>query len=114
MHGLIERVLGIKKDGRVGQLSPLVDRLRALELLKAMKRGDAVEEGTVHDYSPTSRGVWLDLFFGTTKLVRVGGRRTLSALRPHRIARIWGQYLLSRWRSRNPSPEPPVRTSRAI
>lgn len=60
-----------------------------------------VEEGTVHVYSPSLRGVWLNLFFGTTQIVRVGGRRARSALRLDWMAKIWGQYLLSRRGSRN-------------
>ncbi len=55
-----------------------------------------VEEGTVHVYSPTLRGAWLNLFFGTTQIVRKGGRRTRSALRLNRLGRVWRQYLLSR------------------
>jgi CelD/BcsL family acetyltransferase involved in cellulose biosynthesis len=55
-----------------------------------------VEEGTVHVYSPTLRGVWLNLFFGTTQIVRKGGRRARAALKLNRLDKIWRQYLLSR------------------
>jgi hypothetical protein len=55
-----------------------------------------VEEGTVHVYSPTLRGIFLNLFFGTTQIVRIGGRRVRSTFRLNGLGRIWRQYLLSR------------------
>ena len=55
-----------------------------------------VKEGTVHVYSPTLRGVWLSLFFGTTQIVRTGGRRVRSTFRLNGLGRVWRQYLLSR------------------
>ncbi len=55
-----------------------------------------MEEGTVHVYSPTLRGVCLSLFFGTTQAVRAGGRRTKSALRLSRIGKVWRRYMLSK------------------
>jgi hypothetical protein len=61
------------------------------------------EEGTVHVYSPTLRGLWLNMFFGTTQLVRKGGRRTKAALQLGCLSRIWRQYLLSKWQSRQSS-----------
>jgi len=57
------------------------------------------EEGTVHVYSPTLRGLWLNVFFGTTQVVRRGGRRTRSALQLGQLSRRWRQYSLSRWYS---------------
>jgi hypothetical protein len=57
------------------------------------------EEGTVHVYSPTLRGLWLNVFFGTTQVVRRGGRRTRSALQLGQLGRLWRRYSLSRWRS---------------
>ncbi len=73
------------------------------------------DEGTVHVYSPTLRGVWLSLFFfGTTQIVRTVGCRTQSGLRQNWMARIWGEYLLSRRRSRKPLPESNGSTSLAI
>jgi hypothetical protein len=54
------------------------------------------EEGTVHVYSPTLRGLWLNLFFGTTYVVRRGGRRTRSALQLGLLDRLWRQYSPSR------------------
>jgi hypothetical protein len=32
------------------------------------------KEGTLNVYSLTLRGVWLNLLFGTTQVVRMGGR----------------------------------------
>jgi CelD/BcsL family acetyltransferase involved in cellulose biosynthesis len=54
------------------------------------------EEGTVHLYSPTLRGVCLNVFFGTTQVVRTGGRRTRASLRLNWAAKIWGRLLLER------------------
>ncbi len=61
------------------------------------------EEGTVHVYSPTLRGLWLNLFFGTTQAVRKGGRRTRAAFQLGQLPKTWRQYLLSRWHSRQSS-----------
>jgi hypothetical protein len=61
------------------------------------------EEGTVHVYSSTLRGLWLNVFFGTTQVVRRGGRRTRSALQLGQLGKLWRQYSLSRWRSVGPS-----------
>lgn len=72
------------------------------------------EEGTVHVYSPTLRGLWLNMFFGTTQMVRAGGRRTRSGLRLNWAAETWSQVLLSRRKSHNPLPELPARISQAI
>jgi Acetyltransferase (GNAT) domain len=60
------------------------------------------EEATVHIYSPTLRGLCLNMFFGTTLMIRKGGRKSRSALRLNRAAKIWTQFLLSRRKSRNP------------
>ena len=57
---------------------------------------EMVKEGTVHVYSPTLRGIWLSLFFGTTQIVRTGGRRVRSTFRLNGLGRVWRQYLLSR------------------
>jgi len=55
-----------------------------------------VEEGTVHVYSPTLRGVWLNLFFGTTQIIRTGGRRARATLKLNRLGMVWRQYLVGR------------------
>jgi CelD/BcsL family acetyltransferase involved in cellulose biosynthesis len=61
------------------------------------------EEGTVHLYSPTLRGLCLNVFFGTTQAVRRGGRHTKSAFQLDRLGKLWRQYRLSRWQSRQSS-----------
>jgi CelD/BcsL family acetyltransferase involved in cellulose biosynthesis len=61
------------------------------------------EEGTVHLYSPTLRGLCLNMFFGTTQVVRRSGRRTKSALQLDKLGKLWRQYRLSRWQSRQSS-----------
>jgi hypothetical protein len=58
-----------------------------------------VEEGTVHVYSPTLRGLWLNIFFGTTQAVRVGGRKTRSKLRLNWAAKFWSAVRFSGWKS---------------
>jgi hypothetical protein len=70
------------------------------------------EEGTVHVYSPTMRGLLLNLFFGTTQIVRAGGRRTRSAFRLNWLDKIWSQFLVSRRRASSPSSEKPRQGSR--
>jgi hypothetical protein len=62
-----------------------------------------VEEGTVHVYSPTLRGIFLNLFFGTTQIVRIGGRRVRSTFRLDGLGRVWRQYILSRRKFRHQS-----------
>jgi Acetyltransferase (GNAT) domain len=69
------------------------------------------EEGTVHVYSPTLRGLCLNMFFGTTQAVRRSGRRTQSTLQLHRLSKIWRQYLFARRRSRVPSTPSDQRVS---
>jgi len=64
------------------------------------------EEGTVHIYSPTLRGVGLSLFFLTTRAIRKGGRGMQRALHLQWLSKIWRQYLFSRWNSHQPSSEP--------
>lgn len=63
---------------------------------------EMVKEGTVHVYSPTLRGACLNLFFGTTQIVRRGGRRVRSTLRLTGLGRVWRQYLLSRRKFHHP------------
>jgi CelD/BcsL family acetyltransferase involved in cellulose biosynthesis len=60
------------------------------------------EEGTVHLYSSTLRGFWLNLFFASAQIVRVGGRRTLSGLRLNRVSKIWRESLIAGWKHQNP------------
>jgi hypothetical protein len=65
------------------------------------------EEGTVHLYAPTLRGVWSSVFFGTTQIVRSVGRRTCSELRLNWLAKTWHQFLLRR-KFRGRVSEPPA------
>lgn len=53
------------------------------------------DEGTVHVYAPTLRGVWLSAFVGSTQAVRLGGRRLESAMQLRRLSKIWRQHLSS-------------------
>jgi hypothetical protein len=64
-----------------------------------------LEEGTVHVYSPTLRGLWLNVFFGTTQAVRAGGNRTRSRLRLGWAVKAWSNLRFSRWKSRRSLPE---------
>lgn len=70
-----------------------------------------LEEGTVHVYSPTLRGLWLNVFFAATQTVRAGGRRTRSGLGLNRAVKLWQQFLLSRSKARQSPSEPPVEIS---
>jgi Acetyltransferase (GNAT) domain len=63
------------------------------------------EEGTVHVYSPTLRGFWLNVFFGTAQVVRTGGRKARSKLRLTGAARIWSNLLSIRRMARRRAPE---------
>jgi hypothetical protein len=51
------------------------------------------EEGTVHVYAPTLRGLLLNVFFGTMQVCRVFGRRVQSGLHLDWIGRAWKQLL---------------------
>jgi hypothetical protein len=61
------------------------------------------QEGTVHVYSLTWRGIWLNIFFAATTAVRAGGRRTLSGLQLDRAAKVWREFLMARARRQAPS-----------
>ncbi len=69
------------------------------------------EEATVHVYSPTLRGLWLNVFFGTTHVLRAGGRRTRSVLRLNRAGETWKELLTSRWAARDASARPGAKVS---
>jgi GNAT acetyltransferase-like protein len=58
------------------------------------------DEGTVHVYSPTLRGLGLNLFFAATQIVRSSGRKTRSSLQLERANRAWHKFVLSRWQVR--------------
>jgi hypothetical protein len=53
------------------------------------------EEGTVHVYAPTLRGLLLNVFFGTTQVCRIFGRRVQSGLDLGWIGRAWKQRLIA-------------------
>ena len=69
------------------------------------------EEGTMHLYSPTLRGLCLNMFFGTTQVIRRSGRHAKSAFQLDRLGKLWRQYRLSRWQSRQPSSHSGTRAS---
>jgi hypothetical protein len=58
------------------------------------------EEGTVHVYCPTWRGVCLNMLFGATQTIRAVGRRTITKLHLGRASRAWSRFLISRWKAR--------------
>jgi hypothetical protein len=65
-----------------------------------------VEEGNVHVYSPTLRGVLLSVFFGGTQLIRTIGRRACSRLGLNWADAMWRRLLISRWKvNARPSEE---------
>lgn len=72
------------------------------------------EEGTVHVYSRTLRGLCLNVFFGTTQAVRAGGRRARTGLRLNWATKIWGHLLRPRRNLGNCSPQLPSRDSNGI
>ena len=59
------------------------------------------EEGTLHVYLPTLRGIRLNIFFTLTQTVRTAGRKTVTELRLNRLRKSWAEFLISRWRARN-------------
>ena len=61
------------------------------------------EEGTVHVYSPTLRGLMLNVFSASTQIVRKSGRRTQSALRLNRLSITWRQFLQAKRKPRQSS-----------
>lgn len=69
------------------------------------------DEGTVHVYSPTLRGLWVNLFFGATQTVRAGGRKTRAGLGLSRAVKVWQEFLISRSKARRSSSEPPAQIS---
>ena len=56
------------------------------------------QEGTVHLYSRTRRGVCLNMFFAATMFVRAGGRHSLSGLHLAGAAKIWTEFLKAKTR----------------
>lgn len=61
------------------------------------------EEGTVHVYAQTARGFCASVFFASTQMVRVGGRKAVTGLRLHWLLAMWRQALTSWRRYRTPA-----------
>ena len=72
------------------------------------------EEGTVHVYSPTLRGICLNMFFAATQMVRAGGRYARSGLQLHQVARLWSQFLIWRRKPQRRSGKTRVKTSQTL
>lgn len=68
------------------------------------------EEGTVHLYSPTLRGLCVSLFFAAAQAVRASGRRARNGLMLNRAGGAWSQFLLARWKTR----QDPSKTSAEV
>jgi CelD/BcsL family acetyltransferase involved in cellulose biosynthesis len=58
------------------------------------------EEGTVHVYAPTLRGMYLNMLFAATQKVRTIGRGSITKLRLNRASKAWSRFLISRWKTR--------------
>jgi len=57
------------------------------------------EEGTVHVYSPTLRGLYLNLFFAVTLTIRTIGRGCIAKLRLNRASKVCLRFMMSRWKA---------------
>jgi len=64
---------------------------------------ERIDEGTVHVYAPTVRGLNLALFFGAAQISRSMGRAVRSGLHLNWAAKIWREFLTER-RSKTRSP----------
>ena len=62
------------------------------------------EEGTVHMYSLTLRGLCANLFFAAAQAVRTGGRSTREGLHLNGATGIWARFLLERRKVRQATP----------
>lgn len=58
------------------------------------------EEATVHLYSTTLRGLYLNFLFAATHTIRVIGRGSITKLHLSRASKAWSQFLISRWKAR--------------
>lgn len=58
------------------------------------------EEGTVHVYSPTLRGLYANMLFATTQMIRAVGRGGIKTLRLDEASKAWSRFLILRWKSR--------------
>jgi Acetyltransferase (GNAT) domain len=64
------------------------------------------EEGTVHLYSPTLRGLCVNLFFAAAQAVRTGGRHARERLQATRPNGEWSRFLPARWRIQRNASKP--------
>jgi len=64
------------------------------------------EEGTVHVYSWTLRGICVNAFFAIAMMTRAAGCRLRSRMRLKWADRLWRQLLTSPWRSQHRSNSP--------
>ena len=65
------------------------------------------EEGTVHVYSPTLRGLYLNMFFAATHIIRTIGRKSITKLRLNNLSKACLRFLMGRWKvegQKTPSP----------
>jgi hypothetical protein len=58
------------------------------------------EEGTVHVYAPTLRGMYLNMLFAATQTIRTIGRGSITKLRLNKASKAWSRFLISRWKAR--------------
>jgi Acetyltransferase (GNAT) domain len=55
-----------------------------------------VQQGTVHVYASTLRGLWARLFFDSSWLIRLGGRMVLTGLQLNWTLKLWQRLLIAR------------------
>ena len=65
------------------------------------------EEGTVHVYSHSLRGLYVNIFVSLTGAIRAVGRHARWGLRLDRVGKVWRELLIARWASNSPSSSPP-------
>ena len=54
----------------------------------------------MHVYSPTLRGLYVNMLFATTQTIRAVGRRGIKTLRLDEASKAWSRFLILRWKSR--------------
>jgi CelD/BcsL family acetyltransferase involved in cellulose biosynthesis len=59
------------------------------------------QEATLHVYSPSLRGLWLNMFVGSTQIVRNGGRKVRSRFELEGLKRAWARFFIARLRAKN-------------
>ena len=58
------------------------------------------DEGTVHVYSPTLRGLYANMLFATTQTIRAVGRGAIKTLRLDKASKAWSRFWILPWKSR--------------